>query len=294
MSNEYLYRKNDLAESYYLCPLFKRYCQYNLWFGNYNELDNIRYCKKYIKKYIRLSIEKYILQYFNLSVLYILYSSPRFTKFVESGFFKYLDFHFLLLFYKNCFNCSSKDKKKIKIFVHVYLKKYVKYRLKHDLLICINNSINESTPIFFRIYLLNYINVFFIVDKHIFLNNKILLKSCMYDRNNNNNFLINCLIKNIFYGVSLFNCQKESISFVKHNSDLNYFYKSVENLKFSKYYLTSIVFNLNLKKNYIFFFSKTNIQLNKDIQILAERLENLRGFSINYKSIGLYNECVSY
>ena len=271
------YSKIDLVKSYSSCPLSKRYCEYNLWFGNYNELDNIRYCKKYIKKYIRLSIEKYILQYFNLSVLYVLYSSPHFTKFVEFGFFKYLDFDFLLLFHKNGFNCSSKDKKKIKIFVHAYLKKYLKSRLKHDLLICINNSINESTPIFFRIYLLNYINIFFFVDKDTFLNNKILLKSCMYDRNKNK-FLINGLIKNIFYGVSLFNCQKESISFVKHNSDLNSFYKSV--------------FNLNLDKNYIFFFSKTNIQLNKDIQILTELVENLRGFS--YKSIGLYNECVSY
>lgn len=285
MSREKTYGKNDLVESYFKCPLFKKYCQYNFWFGSFNEYNNIKYCKKYINQYIRLSIENFILQHFSLSILFVLYSSPRFTKFVESGFFKYLNFHFLLLFYNNCFNCSLKDKKLIEKFVHEYFKIYVKNHLKQDLLICINKSLHELSSNSFKLHLTNCIKHGCIDTKVFLLNRKVFFKVIVhtFDKNNveKSPLFTNYLIKNLFSNISFFNTRQIC---VKSFNFQRYLYN--RKLKISLF--NGILFKLGLEKNYLFFIENNFIKLYKDIQNLSERLEVLSVFYIRFKSLGLY------
>ncbi len=283
MPKEKTYGKNDLIEFYFKCPLFKKYCQYNLWFGSFNEYVNIKYCKKYIHRYIRLSIEKFVLQHFNLSILFVLYASPRFTKFVKSGVFKYLDFHFLLLFYNNCFNCSLKNKKTIENFVHEYFKKYVKNVFIQDLLICIDKSIDELPSNSFKLHLVNRIRYAGIKIKRSSLDRKSLSKAIKYECNIKNRemspFFTNYLIKDLFYGIA-FNSKQLCL---KSDND----YRLFSNLAS---FFNCILFKLQLKKSYLLFIKSKFIKLNKDIQNLSERLEILSVLYIGYKSVGLYKK----
>lgn len=132
---------NDLAKLYYGCPLFKKYCRHNFWRGNAHEYNDLRYCRKYIYKCTQVLILRYMLQYFSLPFILVLYTSPCFIKFTKSGFIRYLDFHFLLLFYNHSFFSSSIG---IKAFIEKYFEKYIREGLKKDLLLCISECLDEQ------------------------------------------------------------------------------------------------------------------------------------------------------
>lgn len=134
---------NDLVKFCYSCVLFKKYYQYNLWFGSFDEYKNIEYCKKYIQQYLYYWIYFFLLQRLSLSFFILLYRSPCFIKFVEFGFFKYLDYHFLLLFHNNHFTFDSKGKQKINSFIKSYFQKFLKKSFKKDLLVLVTKEINK-------------------------------------------------------------------------------------------------------------------------------------------------------
>lgn len=275
MSKEKTYSKNDLVEFYYKCPLFKKYCQYNLWFGSFNEYDSIKYCKRYTYQYFNTSIKNFVLQHFSLSILFVLYASPCFIKFVESGFFKYLDFHFLLLFHNNYFNCSLKDKKNIENFVHKYFKKYLKNRLKQDLILCISKSINELPSNSFRLLLVNRTKYLRINVKKFSSKQKVFLKSNEY-KQEKAVFFTNLLLKKLFCGISLFNKKQICVKSINYQRLFN-------NAISPTFFLIHIVFKLQLEKTYVNY-------INKNIQNLAERLETLSVFYIRSKNVGLYKK----
>lgn len=152
----------NLVDFYSNCLLFNKYCQYNLWFGNFGEYNNIKYCKNYTQKYIYYWVHIFLLERFNLSFVIFLYKSPYFTKFVKSGFFKYLDYHFLLSLYKNSLTFDSKDKQKVKFFVKFYFQNFLKERIEKDLLILIIKGTNEIIyyePCFINFYNLKPISI---------------------------------------------------------------------------------------------------------------------------------------
>nr|YP_009073526.1 hypothetical protein ScloMp23 [Scytosiphon lomentaria]AIQ78547.1 hypothetical protein ScloMp23 [Scytosiphon lomentaria] len=137
------FSKNNLSKFYYISPLFKKYCRLGLWFGSLEEFNNIRYCEKYLQEYVRSTIKK------NLLGCTFLFSCPSklsdvfIIKFLESRFFFYINFHFLLCFYNNSFLSSFvKSKLKIEIFVDSYYDKFIKEKLEKDFIFCIIKSTN--------------------------------------------------------------------------------------------------------------------------------------------------------
>nr|QWK44614.1 hypothetical protein [Laminaria ephemera] len=147
------YSETDLADFYTVSPVFKRYSQFNLWSENFSEYHNIKYCEIYLSQYIFGYIQKYILEHFSESFLLTLYNSPKFLKFIKSGFFKYIDLHFLLFFQNNLFFFSENSHEEMEIFVEEYFQRYIKFFFERDLLICLVACIYEIVPKSFRGYL---------------------------------------------------------------------------------------------------------------------------------------------
>lgn len=223
--------QNDLINSYYSCVLFKKYYQYNFWFGNFNEYNNIKYCKSYIQKYIYCWINFFLLQRFSLSFVIFLYKSPYFTKFVESGFLKYLDYHFLLSFYSNCFFFDLKSKQVLKSFVKFYFQIFLKKHLEKDLLILLIVVINE---IFLNIFLKPieiYVNRNYLNDKKSF--KLLFIKKNYYYLLKSINFKDNNTLKSA--KVSKLIIEKSFIVFLRNflyifNTDVQYLIESVDSL----------------------------------------------------------------
>nr|QWK44920.1 hypothetical protein [Pseudochorda nagaii] len=157
--------ENDLVKYYESCPIFKKYCQFDLWSEDFCEYENIKYCETYLSLYTYAFIQRLLFDHFSPSCLAVLYTSPYFVKFVRSGFFKYVDYHFLLSFHNNCFFYPSDSGKKIEAFVEVYFERYIKFSFAEDLVSCLVKS--------FTLFLPRSLKVSFIVSLNIFL--KIIL-----------------------------------------------------------------------------------------------------------------------
>jgi len=140
------YSKNDLARLYESSPIFKKYCQFNLWSEEFGEYDKVKYCETYLSKYIYAFTQLQLLQGFSPSFLVILHTSPSFMKFVKSGFIKYIDFHFLLFFQSNSFHYSNDSFEEIETFVEEYFQRYSRKVFEEDLLKCLLKSVNELVP----------------------------------------------------------------------------------------------------------------------------------------------------
>ena len=123
------YSKTDLADFYAVSPVFKRYSQLNLWSENFSEYYNIKYCEIYLSQYIFGCVQKYILEHFSESFLLDLYTSLNFLKFIKSGFFKYINLHFLFFFQNNRFFLSEDYHEGVEIFVEEYFQRYIKFFL---------------------------------------------------------------------------------------------------------------------------------------------------------------------
>ena len=236
------------------CVIFKKYNEYNLWFGSFGEYANIKYCKKYIQKYIYCWIHIFLLERFSLFFVRFLYRSPCFIKFIESGFLKYLDYDFLLLFHNNCFSFDLKGKQKIRVFVKSYFQSFLEKRLEKDFLILLTQVINE-----------------------IILN---VLSNSLTKRSKDIHIYMECI------------CLKNKISF-KLVTKLNNLYKSLsinsrsnKNLKFN---LKSVkVSKLIMEKPFIGFPRKVSYVCNRDIHHLVESFEVLGGLNKEEKNIGIY------
>nr|QWK44767.1 hypothetical protein [Pleurophycus gardneri] len=149
------YSETDLAYFYAVSPVFKRYSQLNLWSENFSEYNNIKYCEIYLSQYFLGCTQKYILENFSESFLLTLHNSPKFLKFLKSGFFKYINYHFLLLFQNNRFFFGGDSFKEVEIFVEEYFQRYIQNFFEQDLLTCLVSCINEIVPKSFREYLNN-------------------------------------------------------------------------------------------------------------------------------------------
>nr|QWK44843.1 hypothetical protein [Pterygophora californica] len=149
------YNEIDLSDFYVVSPVFKRYSQFNLWSENFSEYNHIKYCEMYLSQYFFGQTQKYLLENFSEAFLLTLYNSQRFLKFIKSGFFKYINFHFLLLFQNNRFFFFGDSFKEVEIFVEEYFQRYIQNFFEQDLLTCIVSCINELVPNSFREYLNN-------------------------------------------------------------------------------------------------------------------------------------------
>nr|YP_010206391.1 hypothetical protein LK121_mgp17 [Alaria crassifolia]UAX19903.1 hypothetical protein [Alaria crassifolia] len=171
------YSETDLADFYSVSPVFKKYSQFNLWSESFSEYNNIKYCEIYFSKYFLGLTQKYLLENFSESFLLTLNNSPNFLKFIKSGFFKYINFHFLVLFQSNRFFFGGNSFQEVEIFVEEYFQRYVQIFFEQDLLICLVACINEIVPKSFRECLNNRLklvyNDFLIVE----LNTKALSNS---------------------------------------------------------------------------------------------------------------------
>nr|YP_003288871.1 hypothetical protein SacooM_p22 [Saccharina coriacea]BAI48723.1 hypothetical protein [Saccharina coriacea] len=147
------YSEADLADFYSVSPVFKKYSQLHLWSENFSEYYNLKYCEVYISQYIFGCTQKYILEYFSKSFLLTLQNSPNFLKFIKSGFFKYINYHFLLLFQNNCFFCFEEPHEEVEIFVEEYFQRYIQNYFERDLLMCIVTCIHNRVPKSFDGYL---------------------------------------------------------------------------------------------------------------------------------------------
>lgn len=134
---------DDLVNFYYSCPLFRKYYQYNLWFGSFGEYDNLIYCTKFINRYVYCWVHFFLLQRFSLSFVIFLYKSPCFMKFLESGFIKYLDYKFLLSFSNNSFRFDNKSKQRLKQYIKSYFYSALKKQVEKDLLILVTKTKKE-------------------------------------------------------------------------------------------------------------------------------------------------------
>ena len=268
--------ENYLVNSYCKCVLFKKYYQYNLWFGSFVEYYSLKYCREYIEKYIYCWIFFSLLQHFSLFFVIFLYRSFHFAKFVESGFLKYLDYQFLVLFYNICSTFDSKGKQKIINFVKFYFRKHLKIRLEKDLLIIVTKAINETIlNVFFR-YLNNRLKIIHIYKGRIKSSDKRLVK--LVTAKNKKSYSNLCFIDfSCFFFFKFF-----------------YFFKNLKfiNFKFDnvlKFNLKSVKVNkLIMEKTFIDSLRKGSTYFNKDILYLLEVVKFLDRVNIQEKNIGLY------
>lgn len=280
--------ENDLVNLYYSCILFKKYFQYNLWFGSFGEYDNIKYCNKYIQIYVYCWINIFLLQRFSLSLVIFLYKSFCFIKFVESGFFNYLNYHFLLSFYNNCFTFDLKGKQRIKVFVKFYFYIFLKSRLEKDILTLVTKVIND-----YFLYVLVKHLIKRLKDTEIYtvrsrLNNKAL---CQIITGGNKKkyyfiglFYFNSLIKNGYYESDLINFSRFYVNYC-------YGFKNFNNNKTLKFHFKSTkISKLITEEVFIGFPRNTLYRFNKDIIYLVRSFENLNRFTIYQKKIGLYKK----
>lgn len=284
--------KNDLVTFYNSCLLFKKYDQYNLWFGDFYEYSNIKYCKKYFQKYVYFWIYFFLLQRFSIFFVKFLYKSPYFIKFVESGFFKYLNYHFLLSFYNNnfIFDFDLKGKQKIKIFVKFYFQNFLKRRLKKDLLLLLTKVISDIILNLLIKLLINRLKFIQIYVRRVWLNDKILVKN-KKEVYFIGLFYFNYLIKKSYY--NLFFTHLDNLYKLKFVYKLLLKSKPInfnEN-KILSINLKPVKVNILIREKFfiglpqkLFYFN------NKDIQYLIESFELLPNFNEQEKNISLYQK----
>lgn len=300
MVEDKTYSEKYLINSYSSCFLFKKYYKYDLWFGSFYEYHNIKYCKKYIQKYIYCWIHIFLGQRFSLSFVIILYKSPRFIKFIESGFFKYLDSNFLLLFSKNCFTFRQKGEQEIKNFVKSYFYSDIKKSLEKDFLVVVNKVINETIFNFFIKHLISHLKKIHICDvKNIKLKDKISFskknKKYLFCRGLiffnyliEKGYYLPCFIfSNYYHLVKVFySFISLSYKYFSLRRDINF--KSNTILKFN---LKSTNANdFIIKRLFIKLPQKTCYEINKEIHYLIESFESLDDFIKPEKKIGLYKK----
>nr|QWK44215.1 hypothetical protein [Akkesiphycus lubricus] len=153
--------ENDLSKYYDSCPIFKKYCQFDLWSEDFCEYDNIKYCEFYISLYTYAFTRRFLLNNFSPSCLAVLYTSPFLIKFIRSGFFKYIDFNFLSLFHDNCFFYPRGSGRDIEIFVEEYFKKYIKIKFEEDILACLIKSLYLFVPKSLKDSTMGRFNIFY-------------------------------------------------------------------------------------------------------------------------------------
>lgn len=282
-------REDKLFNSYSDCSLFKKYYQYNLWFGSFKEYHNIKYCKKYAQKYIYCWSHIFLLQRFSLFFVLFLYKGPRFRKFIKSGFYKYLDYYFLLSFHDNRFALLVKSKKKIKVFFKCYFNKFLKERLEKDLIILVTKIINETILIRHLNRHLRYIDIY---TYWIWLNHKRLFKVVTIRDKKKFYFggggYLNYLIEkdcseSCFIDLNNLYLQNSYHPFVNLKS-VNF--KTTKTLKFN---LKSGEINkLTMEKAFIQFPSKALYPFNQDVQYLVESVDSLSKLNYQEKNVGVY------
>lgn len=296
--------KDSLINSYYSCALFKKYYQYDLWFDSLGEYNNIKYCKNYFQKYIYCWIHNFLLEHFNFSLVIFLYKSPCFIKFVDSGFFKYLDFHFLLLFSKNSFSFDLMGKQKIKVFVESYFETFLKRGLEKDILILVIKALNEIILEVLTGHLTNRLKLNQNDVKKILLNNKVLFelvkikkiylvgifyfKSFIeraYYKSRFIHFISICIdhtLKSLFLVAPNKKVSFNILKFVLKSTNTN----ENKNLKF---YLKSVKINEVLMEEFFMKYHKKGFyRFNKEIHPLVESFDILDRVISKQISINLY------
>lgn len=146
MANIRRQSKHDLTQFYKDCPTFKKYCLFNLWSEEFSEYSKIKDCDIYFSRYTRVHINNLLFCYFSPALVLIIYNSPCFKKFTESGFIKYIDFQFLLYFQENFFLNSGRSGKDIEIVVHLYFQRNIKKKFEDDFMLHLIRSLNELIP----------------------------------------------------------------------------------------------------------------------------------------------------
>lgn len=262
--------ENHLVNFHYSCALSKKYSQYSFWFGNFGEYNNIKYCKNYIQVYVYRWITNFLLKRFSFFFVIFLYKSSYFLKFVESGFFEYLNYHFLLSFYYNCFTFDLKGKQNIKIFVRSYFRIFFKSRLEKDILILVSKLINE---IFLNSLIrpLKDIEIYGALSK---LNDK---ASCS---------IITDEEKKLFYFTRLINNSYYEFIF----TDFNCFYiinSSYCSKNFKVHLKSTKISKLTMEESFISFPRNTLKAFNNDFNYPVKFFEVLNKFIVEEKKIGL-------
>nr|WKY97113.1 hypothetical protein [Alaria marginata] len=236
------YSETDLFDFHSVSPVFKKYSQFNLWSENFSEYNNIKYCEIYFSKYFFGLTQKYLLENFSESFLLTLHNSPKFLKFIKSGFFKYINFHFLVLFQSNRFFFGGDYFQEVEIFVEEYFQRYIQIFFEQDLLICLIACVNEIVPKSFRECLNNRLKLVYndllIVD----LNTKPLSNSVVILNLTKSN-------KNTCY----------YLGFIDSNNIIRKFYfeRSKANIPIKK-------------KSFYFFFNGFSYKIYKSLSVLKE------------------------
>nr|YP_009648062.1 hypothetical protein [Macrocystis integrifolia]QBZ73731.1 hypothetical protein [Macrocystis integrifolia] len=247
------YSEADLADFYLVSPLFKKYSLLRLWSYNFSEYSNIKYCEIYFSKYFLVCTEKYILEYFGEFFLLTLLDSPKFLKFIESGFFKYINYHFLLLFQSNCLFFFEDSFEEVEFFVEEYFRLHIKKTFERDLLICLAACINKRVPVSFDIYLSNHLK---------YISNKILLIKSNTKSSFNSisilNFIESDIDKYYFLGFIYFKNNKSPLYKIKYNVGVKKKYNcsGLTVLNYKIYKSVNIIKEVSgvIKQNYIKFF----------------------------------------
>nr|QWK45035.1 hypothetical protein [Lessoniopsis littoralis] len=219
------YSETDLADFYSVSPVFKRYSQLNLWSENFSEYNNIKYCEIYLSQYFFGRTQKYLLENFSDSFLLTLHNSPKFLKFLKSGFFKYINFHFLFLFQNNRFFFFGDSFKEVEIFVEEYFQRYIQIFFEQDLLTCLVTCINEIVSKSFREYLNNrlkfvYKKIIIVESNTKSLSNSVVILNSTESVKNNTYFLGFVDYKNI---IKNFYFERSKVNILVKKKNLHFF-----------------------------------------------------------------------
>nr|YP_009549887.1 hypothetical protein Cloka_032 [Cladosiphon okamuranus]AYW52601.1 hypothetical protein Cloka_032 [Cladosiphon okamuranus] len=278
--------KDDLVHFSYSCVVSKKYHQYDLWFGSIDEYKDIKYCKRYIEKYLYFWIHFSLLEGFSLNFVRLLCNSPYFIKFLKSGFFKYFDYHFLLSFHNNYFIFDLKDKQRLKTFVNLYFQNNLKKRFENDLFLVIIKALNEL----FSKDLGKALKNTHRYQEQIILNNKLLF-------NKLNKKKKKVLENRLLYFIHLIQVGYYKVSlgdFIGCNYSENPYSSLLKSRGFGT--TKTSRFNLNyahlnkkrVEKIFIGFPQKSLHLSNKNVQYLMASVEDASSSNTQYKSIGLY------
>nr|QWK44344.1 hypothetical protein [Ecklonia arborea] len=280
------YSEADLVDFYVGSPVFKKYSQYYLWSENFSEYHTIKYCEIYLSKYIFGCIQKYILEYFSEFFLLIFYNSPTFLKFIKSGFFKYINYHFLLLFQNNFFFFNEEFHKGVEVFVEKYFKKYIQKFFEKDLLICLITCIYEIVPNSFEGYLNNRLK--FIYNDYFLI--EVTIKSL------SNLIIILDVLKNNTIKIFYFDNKKTNI-FIKREQFYFFFivfkdriYQSFNTIEKISDYIKFNFLSIFLDDIIYKWGNFRIINYNYDFQVLLESFQVLIHFDDRRNNIGIYFE----
>nr|QWK44422.1 hypothetical protein [Chorda asiatica] len=272
MENPRRYSDNDLILLYESSPLFKKYCLFDFWSEHFYEYETIKYCETYFYKYLYAFCQSYLSQHCSLFFLSTLHRNYYFVKFHRSGFIKYMDYNFLLLFYENRFLGLLESSNKIEIFVDEYFQKCIKKIFEADLMACLIKSVSLNSPKCLRRHLDNRF--------------KFLYKQ-IFNSQGHDNFLFNRLLKENYVLNRRLEDKKECVA-RSESKDLvkNFYYifrlSFYSSISFSEIFLNSYCGNKDKVYSsieaYVYFF---DIDYLKVTNIFLETTEN--GWGSFYK-----------